>query len=79
MHRVLHIQLIDVKHLYFININSCLIFDYMYMFIMHYLLAFFFSQHGQTPLHFASYNGMSDTILELTQLGGDINGRDEVR
>ena len=36
VHRVLNIQLIDVKHLYFKNINSCLIFDYMFMFIMHY-------------------------------------------
>ena len=79
MHSVLIIQLIDVNQLYFININLYLI-TYGYNTYNTILISYFiFSQHGQTPLHFASYNGMSDTILELTQLGGDINGRDEVR
>ena len=44
-------------------------------------VSFYFNiliQHGQTPLHFASYSGMVDTVMELVQLGGDINGRDQV-
>ena len=37
-----------------------------------------FLQDHQTPLHFAAYNGHTDTVKILIEKGADVNAKDEV-